>query len=491
MKLLKTIILTSIFIFIFLPNLFAQNNIEGKQKNVLLIISDDHGIDQLGCYGNEKIQTPSLDELASEGVRFTNAYSVVASCSASRGVILTGLYPHQNGQYGHQHNWHHFSLLDNIETIPSMLKKNRYRTGIIGKLHVGSKSNLEFDYRVYPKEVMGSRDAKKIADKADEFFNQEKEKPFFLLVGYSDPHRDAKGMTNMKNVENFSGFANDEKYEGVTPTKYKPEDVHVPNFLPDIPEVREELADQYEAITRMDKSIGWIIENLKKSGRFEETLIIYISDNGIPFPGAKTTVYKSGLHLPMIVNSPTVKRNGVVNNSMISYVDFLPTILEWTNSEKPKYDLPGKSFLNILEKEDDSSREAVFGSHTFHEVTMFYPMRTIITKKYQYILNLFPELIYPFATDLFVSKTWQAILDKKLEKMGERKTYNYLYRPKEELYDLTRDPAEAVNLVNDPDYENVLKELRKELQKMRENTDDHWLINDNYKLNEEVFIKEN
>lgn len=491
MKLLKTIILTSIFILILFPNLFAQNSNEVKQKNVLLIISDDHGIDQLGCYGNEKIQTPSLDKLASEGTRFTNAHSVVASCSASRGVILSGLYPHQNGQYGHLHNWHHFSLLDYVETIPSLLKNNGYRTGIIGKVHVGSKSNLEFDYIVYPKEIMGARDAKKIADKTDEFFNQEKEKPFFLLVGYSDPHRDAKGMTNMKNVENFSGFANDEKYEGVTPTKYKHEDVHVPNFLPDIPEVREELADQYEAITRMDKSIGWIIENLKKSGRFEETLIIYISDNGIPFPGAKTTVYKSGLHLPMIVNSPTVKRNGVVNNSMISYVDFLPTILEWTNSEKPKYDLPGNSFLNILEKEDDSSREAVFGSHTFHEVTMFYPMRTIITKKYQYILNLFPELIYPFATDLFVSKTWQAILDKKLEKMGERKTYNYLYRPKEELYDLTRDPVEAVNLVNDPDYENVLKELRKELQKMRENTDDHWLINDNYKLNEEVFIKEN
>jgi len=489
MKKQNSKILFVIISFILSTIQFAQSNNAAIQKNVLLIISDDHGIDQLGCYGNETIKTPSLDKMAEEGVRFTNAHSVVASCSASRGAILSGLYPHNNGQFGHLHNWHHFSLLDNVETIPSLLKKNGYRTGIIGKLHVGSKSNLEFDYRVYPKEIMGARDAKKIADKSDEFFNQEKEKPFFLLVGYSDPHRDARGMTKMKNVENFSGFANDYKYEGVTPTKYKPEDVYVPGFLPDIPEVREELADQYEAITRMDKSIGWIIENLKKSGRFEETLIIYISDNGIPFPGAKTTVYKSGLHLPMIVNSPSAKELGIVNNAMISYVDLLPTILDWTNTAKPEYKLSGKSFLNILDKEDDLSRTAVFGSHTFHEITMFYPMRTIINKKYQYIMNLFPELTYPFATDLYVSKTWQAILDGNIEYMGERKTYNYLYRPKEELYDLAVDPSESVNLVNDPKYINILNELRAELQNMRETTGDYWLINENYQLNEKVFIR--
>jgi len=459
----------------------------GKHRNILLIMSDDHGIDQLGCYGNAKVKTPNLDKMAAEGVRFTNAFASVASCSPSRGSLLTGLYSHQNGQFGLQHNWHRFRLLDWVETVPSLLKKKGYKTGLVGKLHVESKDNLEFDYRVSGKELMGNRDVKKMADKANEFFSEDQENPFFLLVGYSDPHRANKGASTMKNVENFSGFANDEKYVGVTPTKFNPEDVTVPGYLPDIKEVRTELADQYESIARMDTGIGWIIENLKKSGRYEDTLIIYLSDNGIPFPGAKTTIYDSGVKLPMIINSPEVIKPGNTNNTMISYVDLMPTILEWANVKPPKYKLPGKSFKSILNENDDPTRKEIYNSHTFHEITMFYPMRSIRTKKFRYILNLFNELEYPFATDLYVSKTWQAILDNKIEKMGERNTRDYLYRPKEELFDITKDPNESNNLAKDPKYASVLEDLRERLQMMRVETDDYWLINDNYTRNSETF----
>ena len=173
-----------------------------RPLNVLLLISDDHGIDQLGCYGNTKVRTPNLDRLAAEGVRFTHTFCIAASCSASRGSILTGLYPHQNGQFGHQHNWHHFSYLPFVETLPALVKKNGYRTGVIGKLHVAPDEKLPFDFRVYSKQVMGNRDVKTMAEKAGEFFNQDKDQPFFLLVGYSDPHRSARGMSEMRNVEN-------------------------------------------------------------------------------------------------------------------------------------------------------------------------------------------------------------------------------------------------------------------------------------------------
>ncbi len=459
----------------------------GKHKNVLLIISDDHGIDQLGCYGNKKIDTPNLDNMAARGIRFTNAYSTVASCSPSRASVLTGLYSHQNGQYGLQHKWHHFKLLDWVETAPSLLKKSGYKTGLVGKLHVESTENLEFDFKVSGKEIKGNRDVKKMADKAGEFFSQDKEKPFFLLVGYSDPHRKAPPKSKTKNASSLSGFGNDPKYEGLTAQKYDPADVHVPGFLPDIPEVRNELADQYESISRLDTGIGWMIDNLKKSGRYDDTLIIYLSDNGIPFPGAKTTVYDSGVKLPMIINSPGIKKGGIVNKAMISFVDLLPTILDWTDAKPPKYKLPGKSFRNLLNSEDSSERNEIYNSHTFHEVTMFYPMRSIRTRRYRYILNLYPQLEFPFATDLFASKTWQAILNSKLEKMGKRSTRNYLYRPAEELYDIQNDPAESVNLAGDSNYKTVLNELRTKLRQMREDTDDYWLINDNYKTNSEVF----
>lgn len=458
-----------------------------RRKNVVLIISDDHGIDQLGCYGNETIQTPNLDAMAKKGVRFTNAFAVASSCSASRGSILSGLYPHQNGQLGHEHNWHHFSLFDWVETIPGILKKNGYKTGLIGKLHVGSKSNLEFDFRVNAKEIMGNRDAKRIAEYAGDFFNQDKEKPFLLLVGYSDPHREDQGTTDMRNVENFSGFANDKSYRGVTPRQYKPADVHVPEFLPDIPEVREELADQYESVSRLDTGIGWVIENLQESGRYDDTLVIYISDNGIPFPGAKTTVYDSGTRVPMIIASPEITKGGTVNTAMVSFVDLMPTILDWTETKSPRYALPGRSFRAILNDAADTTRSEVFASHTFHEVTMFYPMRSIRTREYRYILNLYPELQFPFATDLFVSRTWQGILKRRLETMGRRSTKAYLYRPREELYDIKNDPVESVNLAGDARYARVLKELRNKLSQMRSTTDDPWLINDHYSINSELF----
>ncbi|UCE07111.1 MAG: sulfatase-like hydrolase/transferase, partial [bacterium] len=233
-----------------LANTLPQNKVFSSQqrvgslasphRNVLLLISDDHGIDQLGCYGNLKIKTPNLDRMAENGVRFTNAFSIAASCSASRGVILSGLYTHQNGQFGHQHNWHHFSYHAWVQSLPALLKRNGYQTGVIGKLHVAPDEQLPFDFKVPSREIMGNRDVKTMADKAGEFFNKNRGKPFFLLVGYSDPHRSARGMSDMKNVEDFSGFGNDGNYPGIEPMKYNPEDVHVPEFLPDTPEVREE-----------------------------------------------------------------------------------------------------------------------------------------------------------------------------------------------------------------------------------------------------------
>lgn len=472
------------------PSFFSQRKIvtgKSHHRNVLLLISDDHGIDQLGCYGNSTIRTPNLDSMAAEGVRFTHAFSVTASCSASRGSIFSGLYPHQNGQFGHQHNWHHFSYHAWVQSLPAILKGNGYQTGVIGKLHVAPKEQLPFDFVVPGKDIMGNRNVKTMADKAGEFFNQNKSKPFFLLIGYSDPHRSAQGMSQMRGVEDFSGFGNHQNYPGIQSTKYDPADVHVPSFLPDTPEVREELVDQYQSISRLDSGIGMVIDFLRKSGRYEDTLIIYISDNGIPFPGAKTTVYDAGVHLPMIVCSPQIETGGSFTHAMVSYIDLVPTILEWTGTPGPDYELPGKSFLSILNQQDPSGWDEVFHSHTFHEITMYYPMRAVRTRRYKYILNLFPELEYPFATDLFICKTWQGILKRKSKMMGMRRVDAYLRRPAEELYDLEKDLHEVRNLTGDPNYAAVQEVLRTKLKAMREETNDPWLILENYRPNRALY----
>jgi len=331
------------------------------------------------------------------------------------------------------------------------------------------------------------RDVKTMADKAGEFFNQDRNRPFFLLIGYSDPHRSARGMSTMRNVENFSGFGNDREYPGIRPTRFDPQEVTVPGFLPDTPEVREELADQYQAIARLDTGIGMVIDKLRQSGRYEDTLIIYISDNGIPFPGAKTTIYDAGVHLPMIICSPEIEKGGGVNRAMISFVDLVPTILDWTGAPGPKYELPGRSFRTILNQENAAGWDRVYHSHTFHEITMYYPMRGVTTRWFKYILNLFPELEYPFATDLFICKTWQGILERKSKMMGKRRVRDYLRRPAEELYDLEQDPLEVNNLANNPEYAAVLEESRTKLKTMREQTSDPWLILENYRANRTLY----
>ena len=438
------------------------------QRNVVLLISDDQGLDECGCYGNEKIQTPNLDGLAAEGVQFTSAFATCASCSASRSVILTGLFNHRNGQYGHEHDYHHFQMFDWVKPLPALLKDNGYVTGVVGKLHVGPQESFAFDFVAPGRELWGNRNVYQMAKYAGEFFERDRSKPFFLLVGYSDPHRAAKG------------FANDREYPGIKKITYSPGDVIVPYFLPDCPEVREELAEQYQAVSRMDQGAGLVIEELKKSGRYDETLIVYMSDNGIPFPGAKTTLYDPGVRLPMIVKSPTVSKAGLVNDAMVSYTDMTPTILDWTQTPLPSYPLHGKSFLEILREENPAGWDRVFVSHTFHEITMYYPTRGIRTRRFKYLNNLFPELEFPPASDLYASLSWQAILRRKDGMMGKRSIKQYLHRDREELYDFSKDTEELRNVATDPSYAPVLEEMRREVLGFRQKTKDPWLILLNY-----------
>ncbi len=440
-----------------------------RQRNVLLLISDDQGLDQCGCYGNRTIQTPNLDELAAGGVRFTNAFSTVASCSASRSVILTGLFNHANAQYGHEHAYHHFRVFDWVQSLPVLLKSNGYAIGVIGKLHVGPPESFSFDFVAPGRELWGNRNVYQMAKRAGEFFNQSREKPFFLLIGYSDPHRAEKG------------FANDRDYPGIKRITYSPSDAAVPYFLPDCPEVRGELAEQYQAVSRMDQGVGLVVEELRKAGRYDDTLIIYISDNGIPFPGAKTTLYDPGVHLPMIVCSPTLSAKGVANDAMVSYADITPSILDWTKTPPPDYPLHGRSFLGILgEVAPPKGWDRVFLSHTFHEITMYYPTRGIRTRRFKYLNNLFPELEFPPASDLYASESWQAILRREDGMMGKRSVKAYLHRDREELYDLRKDPCELKNLAGDSSYTATLEEMRRELLDFRRRTKDPWLILLNY-----------
>lgn len=429
-------------------------------RNVVLMIGDDHGM-QAGCYGDTVIRTPAMDRLARQGTRFANAFAAVASCSPSRSVILTGQFTHTNGQYGLAHDVHNFHSFDRVRSLPNLLAKAGYRTGIVGKHHVLPMAAYAF------AETLpcpgGAKNVAAMAESARAFMAGPADRPFFLLVGFTDPHRAQKG------------FANDADYRGVSRIRYRPQDIRVPSWLPDNDEVRADLADYYESVSRLDQGIGMVLDAVDATGHAGDTLILYVSDNGPPFPGAKTTLYEPGIHLPLLLSSPGEGRRGVVSRAMVSFVDVAPTVLEWAGVRPPD-DIAGRSLLPILGEENPPGRDVVYGSHTFHEVTMYYPMRMIRTRDHKYILNLAHPLEFPFASDLWNSPTWQGVLRRGDANYGRRTVAALRHRPREELYDLCADPDETRNVADDPAYAKVLEELRRQLRDWQEKTRDPWTI---------------
>ncbi|MGL4421753.1 MAG: sulfatase-like hydrolase/transferase, partial [Gemmataceae bacterium] len=226
-------------------------------KNVVVLIADDLG-HQLGCYGDLSARTPNLDKLAARGTRFAKAFASVASCSPSRATMLTGLPTHQSGQYGLAHATHHQHTFASVASLPKLLRSAGYRTGVVGKLHTLPAEVYAFE------DVMadGGRNPATMTQKARNFIQKNPEKPFFLWMGYTDPHRAVVG------------FANDGKYPAdVRREEFDPAKLTVPAYLPDHPEVRKELAEFYQSVARLDDGVGRLLELLKETGHAEDTLV--------------------------------------------------------------------------------------------------------------------------------------------------------------------------------------------------------------------------
>ncbi|HLW67994.1 MAG TPA: sulfatase [Gemmataceae bacterium] len=434
--------------------LAADGRAQNPRRNVVFLIADDLGLD-LGCYGNKVIQTPNIDALAANGTRFSNAFACVSSCSPSRATLYTGMQSHSCGQYGLAHATHNAYTFRQVQSLPRILKAAGYRSGIVAKVHVQPKEVYPWD-----EEIPGNgRNVPLMAEQARKFIQDSGDKPFLLVMGYTDPHRAAKGFGNA--------------VKGVPDITYNPAKVELPYHLPDQPDCRADLADYYRSATRLDYGIGLLMKVLKELKHEDDTLVIFLSDNGIPFPGAKTTLYDAGLHLPLIIHAPGRKPG--VCNGMASYTDIAPTILDWMGQKQPAA-MQGRSLLPILEQENPAGWDEVFGSHQFHEITMYYPMRMIRTRNHKYILNLAHELPFPTAQDLYDGLTWQGILKRGDTMLGQRTMAQYLHRPKEELYDLRTDPSELKNLADDPKQAETLADLRKRLKTWQEKTQDPWLV---------------
>lgn len=454
-----------------------------ERPNIILFVTDDMGADA-GCYGNPVIKTPHLDALAKEGVRLTQAFCTTASCSASRSVILTGLHNHATAHFGHAHAYHHFSAYKNVKSLPVLLAEAGYRTGRIGKLHVEPPEVFAWQTVLQGPE----RNPVVMANNSKAFISESSDQPFFLYFCTGDPHRsqghlevDPKLPADLQ--PNPFGNKATGGYPGVTEVKYDPKDVLVPPFLPDTPVCRNELAQYYQSISRIDQGLGRLVEILKVAGKYDNTVIIFTSDHGIAFPGGKTTVYEGGLRVPMVVKEArgqmTEDRGqaGRVSHAMVSHVDLTPTILDYAGALPKDHKLHGRSWKDAIGEENPAGWDRVNASHTFHEITMYYPMRVVRTRDHKLIWNIAAPLPYPFASDLWAAPAWQDRYRQGPETLyGKRTVKDYIHRPAFELYDLTADPDETKNLADDPNHAKLLNEMKTELKAFQERTADPWVL---------------
>lgn len=488
------------------------------ERNIILFVTDDEG-QTLGCYGDPVAATPNIDALAKDGARFNYAYATTASCSASRSVILSGLHNHANGQYGHQHSYHKFSSFPDVASLalPRAVAMAGYRTAQIGKYHVAPEDVYRF--QTYLRG--NPRNAVQMAEQCRAFLTDvTDERPFFLYFATADPHRggevDADSPLELK-PNLFGNRPGRGSYPGIDEVFYDPARVPVPAFLPDTPETRAELAQYYQACSRIDQGLGRLIEILKQAELYDKTLIVYTSDNGIAFSGAKTTVYEPGLRMPLVVRNPYEPRRGIVSDALLSHVDITPSLLDFAGGLDPQTNGPkhwtdprqqpaaqdgaqrenvppenrnggrrfcsyhGKSWISILGNADAEHHDAIFASHTFHEIQMYYPMRVVRDRRFKLIWNIAHPLPYPFASDLWVASSWKAQYRQgPAAWYGKRTVDRYIHRPPFELYDMQQDPDEAVNLAANPEYAPVLEEYQEKLKTHQKATDDPWIMKWDY-----------
>jgi N-sulfoglucosamine sulfohydrolase len=440
------------------------------RPNVIFITIDDLGWDSVGANGSKVADaTPNIDGLAPQGLRFEHGHVTIAICRPARAVWMTGPYPHNNGAGGFDR------IYRTVPTVPETLKANGFTTGILGKTrHVIPSRKRAFDYRCREDQLMGGRSAVRYAECAVEFFDlaRESKQPFFLMVNTHDAHRP---FDDRKPADERSIASGAEKGgDFPAPSKiYRPDDVPVPGFLPDLPEVREDIAQYYSSVRRADDVVGAVLRALDESGFAEGTLVMLKSDNGMAMPFAKTNVWRHSTRTPWIVRWPGVTTPGAHDDEhMIAGVDFAPTILEAVGLE-PLEGMDGRSFLPLLREEKQAGRDHVYTYINSTAHNRPYVMRSIQDVRYGYIWNDWSNGKMRFRSESERSLTMKAMgKASKRDPDVAARLKHFMYRVPEEFYDYEKDPDALHNLIDAPAMQGRIRAFRVKLLDHMERTED-------------------
>ena len=430
--------------------------------NILLITADDmHGTTP-GCFGGPAEATPRLDRLASQGTIFRRAHVPVAVCQPSRSALLTGRWPHRNGAEGFQ------PIADGVPLLTDVLRKAGYLAGILGKVeHLQPAERFVWDLRLGMRELGMGRGPAAYGRAAAEYFDRASRsgQPWFLMANAHDPHRPFHGSALEQ--ERFSGA---ERAAIPAPSKvFAPGEEPVPGFLPDIEGVRTEYAEYLSSSRRCDDVAGAVLDALDATGHADDTVVVFLSDNGMAFPFAKANCYLQSTLTPLIIRWPGVTRPRTAHDTgFVSTLDLFPTFCAAAGAVLPD-GLDGRSLLPLLGGEQQQDRDAVFT--VFHETAAKnrFEMRCVQTAEFGYIRNYWSDGETEYRAENMTGLSWNAM---RADPALAARVDFYLHRVPEELYDLHTDPSCLANLAGNPGHAEILARMRKLLAEWMTTTAD-------------------
>jgi N-sulfoglucosamine sulfohydrolase len=456
------LLLSVLSIVAFIGSTLGGDPTGSPRPNILLVLSDDQSVPHVGCYGNPDIKTPILDRFAAEGIRFDRAYVTCPQCVPSRASIMTGRSP-----VAVQMTRFSAPLAAEYKVFPEILRAAGYYSGVAGRTYhldgaAGGRQAPE-TARVYkehglatfPKRldfVKTTSGGPNILAQYREFLDAvPKGKPFVLELCFNDPHRPLD--------------------RNAIPVPHDPAKLALPPWYPDTKLVRDDFARYYDEIARFDSDFGKVLDELKKRGLADNTLVMMMGDNGASQFRGKGTLYEYGVHVPLLARWPGVIKPGSTSTDLVSGEDLAPTYLEAAGVAVPK-EMTGVSFLKRLKGESFDGRKYVFAERGAHGSALptnsanFDLGRVVIGKRHKLIYNALWQIPFTpvdFAGDAFWKELQQMHKDGKLDALFER-LYFSPTRPMFELFDLEADPSEFKNLNGTKEAATVEKELKAALQ---------------------------
>ncbi|MAT13593.1 MAG: heparan N-sulfatase [Rhodopirellula sp.] len=426
-----------------------------EQPNFLIIMADDCTYNDLPLYGGKNASTPNIDRLASQGLTFNRAYLSEAMCQPCRAELYSGRYPLGNGCA-----WNHSASLESVTSMPQHLSALGYRVGLAGKVHVKPA-------KAYPFESVQGFDANCVRNPTkphflsdvEDFMARDKSQPFCLVVALVEPH-----------VPWVMGDA----------SAYPPTKLKLPPNIADTARTREDFSRYLAEITYMDGQVGELLKTLDNSGRADETVVLFSSEQGAQFPGCKWTNWDTGLHTALIARWPGKIAADTRTDALVQYADVLPTLVTLAGGESSQQQYDGREFSEVLRGNSTEHRKYVYGMHNNIPEGPSYPIRTVSNGTFRYIENLRSDEIY-IEKHLMGSRgngelnnpywaTWVWASGEKPEVY--KLVHRYTRRPAQQLYHTTDDPYELTDLAGKKDVMKIQKDLQNELYRWMQSQND-------------------